>query len=51
MLIYVYNAVYFYLLDIHPLAWAIGIYIIFWPSDYLIHGRQLEEQINTYQLA
>jgi len=45
------HEIYFYLLDIHPLAWAIGIYIIFWPSDYLIHGRQLEEQINTYQLA
>lgn len=49
LLIYVHNAVYFYLFDILPLALAIGIYIFFWPSDHLIHGRQ--EQIDTYQLA
>lgn len=44
------HEVYFYVFDIHPLAWAIGVYIFFWPSDYLKHDWHAQ-QTNTYPMA
>jgi len=44
------HEVYFYVFDINPLAWAIGIYIFFWPSKYL-KAESWPQQGNAYPMV